>query len=434
MITPGSIDAHEMPFSPPRTILVSSTTKHLEDQEARTSRSLSPASLFDDESDTVWMALLGDNKPKGGCLVATFGAEKCPKQTMLPSAKRFKKARQETVLTPRLASLGILDNEALDEDTKKDTSMQDDIDDLRATDSDYDSDLDGKPAAASIADTLLLPSKQGVTEPAAIFDSNSRTCPSSDEKIPFSFTNGLNRSRALHRACQLFTGDKKMVEMSLSLHPESIRHKAFIDCIPSRCRRNRRMVSKMFPGRKADGPTPEPFQLPINIALYHNSSLAVLEVLVQADPSQLNVKDGIFGINSLCLALDRRPHDIACMGLILANNTGSARMVSAIHKNTPLHVACQKGASLQVIRQLVQMYPQALMHRNAAGDLPSDIASHIVRSDPTESSSEANARKEVAEFLVKKTLSTLEVHHVQQFQTKEGMMRRSTESEEKSEE
>ena len=72
--------------------------------------------------------------------------------------------------------------------------------------------------------------------------------------------------------------------------------------------------------------------------------------------------------------------------------------VCDIFENTPLHVACQKGASLQVIRMLVKMHPSAVIHRNANGLLPVDIIQRLP----------APATNDVWEFLTEKTRDQLQ--------------------------
>jgi len=187
----------------------------------------------------------------------------------------------------------------------------------------------------------------------------------------------INTDTALHRACQVFPRRVQMVEAALKLDPSAIQRKAFIQNIPSQTRKLQDALYKSLPeGHRRPKPpssTPEPFQLPINIALHHNASLQVLDLLVKADPSQLSKPDGIHGINSLCLALDRWPNDVARLGLLLVSNPDCIKTVCGFHELTPLHIACRNGASLKVIRQLVRMYPAALLKKSAEGLLPRDM-------------------------------------------------------------
>ena len=238
------------------------------------------------------------------------------------------------------------------------------------------------------------PCLQKMLEDRAVVSRATDTSISFHPQTMPSIPRGIDTERALHRACQLFPNNKRMVEASLRLDPNAIRRKAFIDSIPSQTRKHQEAIHKMFPRRRPKAPeaAPEPFQLPINIALYHDANLEVLDFLVQADPSQLLMKDGIHGINSLCLALDRRPNDIACLGLLLINNPEGVKIVD-IFENTPLHIACQKGASLQVAQMLVKLHPSALTQRNGNGLLPIDIIQKLP----------GPATNEVLNFLTEKT-------------------------------
>ena len=119
---------------------------------------------------------------------------------------------------------------------------------------------------------------------------------------------------------------------------------------------------------------PEPYQLALNIALAHNASLEVLQVLVQADPSQVMQRDGIHGVNSLCLALEKRPNDTGLLGLLLVSaGPQLVRQPCDNLANTPLHVACQRGSAPPIVRHLYQLYPPALRERNASGKTPLDL-------------------------------------------------------------
>jgi hypothetical protein len=218
------------------------------------------------------------------------------------------------------------------------------------------------------------------------------------------------RKSALHKACQLFPCNPSIIEAALETDPEAIRRRTLIPAIvvshhqttssnvpsvvrdwweskesPAAKRRKRQQQPPPPPPTIA---LPEPFQLPINIALHHHANLSVLHLLVQADPSMIAQPDGIQGFNSLCLALQIRPKYDDFMDVIvmlLANNPDCVKtVVEQYDENTPLHIAClqygkdtaSKSSSsslLQVITHLVQIFPEAMFHYNANALRPVDI-------------------------------------------------------------
>lgn len=208
-----------------------------------------------------------------------------------------------------------------------------------------------KPTASSKGSS----SDDPLLEPHQVFDSK----PSAAN---FSTCSGDDLRTVLHRACQQFPRKKAMVKGALKKDPSAVRRRAFIPGVPTKATANSGVPAP-----------PEPYQLPINIALAHKASVDVLDLLVKADATQLAAKDGIHGSNSLCLALEKRPNDIAVLGMFLVSNPRLIREACDNHDNTPLHVACQRGSALPIVRQLFRLYPAALFHRNESNKTPLDI-------------------------------------------------------------
>lgn len=213
-----------------------------------------------------------------------------------------------------------------------------------------------KPTASSKGNSS---NNDPLLEPHQIFASAADSKPSAAN---FSTTLGDDLRTVLHRACQQFPRKKAMVKGALKKDPSAVRRRAFIPGVPTKATANSGVPAP-----------PEPYQLPINIALAHKASVDVLDLLVKADASQLAQKDGIHGANSLCLALEKRPNDIAVLGMFLVSNPQLIRQVCDNHNNTPLHVACQRGSALPIVRQLFRLHPAALFQRNESNKTPLDI-------------------------------------------------------------
>ncbi|CAB9508687.1 expressed unknown protein [Seminavis robusta] len=175
-----------------------------------------------------------------------------------------------------------------------------------------------------------------------------------------------DRRTLLHRACMKYPRKKAVIQAVLQKDPSAVLRRAFV---PGCCHK-----SKTDTNSNSKGHLPKDcYQLPINIALSHKASLEVLDLLVKTDPSQLTAKDGIHGANALCLALEKRPNDVAVLGMFLVTNPDLVRQPCDNYQNTPLHVACQRGSSVPIVRQLFKLHPASLLQRNESGKTPMDI-------------------------------------------------------------
>jgi hypothetical protein len=148
----------------------------------------------------------------------------------------------------------------------------------------------------------------------------------------------------LHQACMLYAQTKTVIQSALLGDPSGIRR-------------------PLPPG--------EGYSYPINIALQHNASVEVLQLLCDADPSILVERDG--GCCSLTIALQEK-YDMNVVSLILHANPDVVR-VSDRRNNYPLHTAAVYGSSLHIIKLLCSTYPNAIRKNNFHGQTPLDIAS-----------------------------------------------------------
>jgi hypothetical protein len=117
----------------------------------------------------------------------------------------------------------------------------------------------------------------------------------------------------------------------------------------------------------------ESYTYPLNMALEKGASAAVLKSLIEADKDVLARKDGLEQEGSLHILLKHQQDNTDTVDAILMANPSSV-FVEDRHFNTPLHVACRSGASMDVIRHLWILYPEALTKRNFHGLTPLDVA------------------------------------------------------------
>jgi len=170
----------------------------------------------------------------------------------------------------------------------------------------------------------------------------------------------------LHLYCQ------KPSLTSIDMFGMIVRH--FPDAIKTRTKIERGSSSEQprsFWNRQND--RCEPYTLPINIALHNNASAKIVDLLASACPEVLNLQDGRNGACSLAIALQTQHVDISIVDLLLHANPKCAEVADK-RFNFPLHVACSKGLSLEVVKSLYQLYPDALSKNNMNGETPLVIA------------------------------------------------------------
>jgi hypothetical protein len=117
----------------------------------------------------------------------------------------------------------------------------------------------------------------------------------------------------------------------------------------------------------------ESYTYPLNMALEKGFNATVIKSLIDADKTVLARKDGLEQEGSLHILLKHQRNNTDVVDAILMANPSSV-LVEDRHFNTPLHVACRSGASVDVIRHLWIMYPGALAKRNFQGLTPLDVA------------------------------------------------------------
>jgi hypothetical protein len=119
----------------------------------------------------------------------------------------------------------------------------------------------------------------------------------------------------------------------------------------------------------------ENYHYPLNLAIHYKASAEVLTLLMEAAPEVLLAKDGSQGETSLAVLVKRTPQNLKAIDAMLLLNPKSAMTLDR-HSNTCLHSACSAaaGTSLDVIRHLTIIYPEALTQRNFHGRTPLLVA------------------------------------------------------------
>jgi len=134
----------------------------------------------------------------------------------------------------------------------------------------------------------------------------------------------------------------------------------------------------------------EPYTLPINLALFHQSNgqknkiklnFKVLQVLAEAGPEVLCMPDGggsgsgatAATTSSLLIAIRHHPKNLKIVRLLLETNPQCIHVTDK-RGNTPLHMACFYStgtqASLEVIQELYRHDPTAIDQKNINGETP----------------------------------------------------------------
>lgn len=108
----------------------------------------------------------------------------------------------------------------------------------------------------------------------------------------------------------------------------------------------------------------ERFTLPLNLAIKTNATPDVLKMLINAAPSVLLLQDGPQRETPLCAYLRLTPSpDVSVVDAMLLKCPKCA-FATDRHSNTALHVACNRGVSLDILRHLHILDPKAWQRRN----------------------------------------------------------------------
>jgi hypothetical protein len=162
----------------------------------------------------------------------------------------------------------------------------------------------------------------------------------------------------VHQACELYPQSETIVASALRVDGEGARR--------------RRSVCASYYKNKSHKRSRHLHEYPITIALHHDASLSVLQLLVDAAPDVLVQVDGDEQGSALSTALMQK-RDLSIISLLLEANPDQVR-VHDRYRNYPLHASCIYGACLKVVQLVASAYPSALRKKNFHGMTPLDIA------------------------------------------------------------
>jgi hypothetical protein len=196
-------------------------------------------------------------------------------------------------------------------------------------------------------------------------------------------------SSLLHQSCRLYPTTAPVVESALRIDPEAIRRAVPVTLETGQTKKSQNV-----------------YGYPVNVAMTHRASMEVLKMLVEAGPDVLCQKDGTDGSGSLGIALCNKC-DVAVLNLLIQANPLCVS-VSDRRGNYPLHVAVNHGFPIEVVKRLYIMHPKALQMKNFHSETPLDIAQRSTR-----------CSEEVMNFLQSTAFTPLEstAHHLDQVST-----------------
>ena len=176
----------------------------------------------------------------------------------------------------------------------------------------------------------------------------------------------VNRSE-LHIACA--SGDAEKIFMALEQDREQLARAVRITS-----------TKKMYNPKTyklEEQQVQENYTFALNLAIRARASPEVLERLAKAAPGVLMKKDGDAQECALAVLFKTTPTDKVTADEFLLQNPDCVRLTDR-KQNTVLHAACQNGVSLDTIRHLVILYPEALFLYNAYGETPVELAQRCI--------------------------------------------------------
>lgn len=179
------------------------------------------------------------------------------------------------------------------------------------------------------------------------------------------------QNHVLHKACMKRGAEAEVIAAILKIDPNlaGISHQIFqvkevYDCVSY---------------KKRSTKVKEKYCYPLNIAIRNRVQYAAIELLVKAAPQVMAIPDGSMKEGSLSILLKNDPQDMRLADLLLLSNPASAKLLDK-HNNTPLHIACQYGASLPIVKHICILHPGALKMKNRFGQTPIQVAQRSNRS------------------------------------------------------
>jgi hypothetical protein len=194
----------------------------------------------------------------------------------------------------------------------------------------------------------------------------------------------LEKDAALHRACCKSNVSVEEIDTILRMDPLAASRAMVVRSVktyynPILVKAEQRCVKEIY-------------SYPLNIAIKNRVHRSVLDMLIEAAPSILSLKDGSAMETSPAILL-KNAGLVATLDKMMLANSMCATSCDR-HMNTLLHVACTHGASLEIVRHLCIMYPEAMQMRNRHFKTPLELSQQRI----------ASAADAVSTFLLEREL------------------------------
>jgi hypothetical protein len=184
--------------------------------------------------------------------------------------------------------------------------------------------------------------------------------------------NNIETTSLLHQSCRLYPTTAAVVESALRIDPDAVRRPVGVTTEP----KNYNNLANKHKQQHSTKPQ-EIYAYPLNIAIKHDASMEVIQMLVQAGPDVVTQADGTDGAGTLGIALHHKC-SLEIVNTLVTANPSCARVADR-RANYPLHIAVAEGLSLEIVKRLHSSYPKALEMRNFHSQTPLDMAQRSTR-------------------------------------------------------
>jgi hypothetical protein len=190
----------------------------------------------------------------------------------------------------------------------------------------------------------------------------------------------------LHRLCQAFPTNASVIQTALMLEPEAARQVVSLPVLStskdSTCGNGKiwSFHAPAFKFTKTDQikkTKRRDYQYPVNIAINNGASCEVIQILASAAPEVLVQLEGVQGLTTVQIGLQKQPKNHKLVEILLQANPEAAAIRTS-HENTLLHLACQRACPLAMVQTIYRADPTALHHRNFHGETPMVLAQRTI--------------------------------------------------------
>lgn len=176
-------------------------------------------------------------------------------------------------------------------------------------------------------------------------------------------------SSLLHKACCNPKVTAKEIDALLRTDPSAASK-------PARIMTRKGVYNAVFK-KVVQQTTAEQYKFPLNLAISHGANDEVIEMLIDAAPSVLTAQDGTQRETPLAVLIKHSPRNVNLVDKILLMKPRCASLLDR-HSNTPMHIACTRGAALEVCRHIGIISPESHLARNFHNRTPLELAQQHV--------------------------------------------------------